>query len=516
MESLGATSPWASYRIMTRKKNIDGQEYTPARKMTSNSAGQHRTRRAPSGVGVVPVGFMLKIAWIGFAALLLLVFYFHVSTTTMILLYPDHRRRQSSSFPFNNTTNPAPVTSTSSYTDSFGSLFTQDSVANVAAPSSSRGISSSISSGSSRAQDATLSTSPTGKGAVMPTTPGTFPLDTQKQEQLRPMPPPPPMPLPRPVRLVRIPKAGSSSFSAFLRWQYQCVGQYPPGDCTRHNRHECPSILGCTNHGPIPDWQNTKGKNHHSRKQPPPKPNIVHTQSAPSKESTAQDDTTSDTSILPKMITFLRHPISRYVSAYTYPGHHGQGTNGDITLHTRLFPEYNNVQTSYLSRHAIGTWDIPNGNQPRRVNSTSIPPAVSDEEWQHRLHNAGLFINSTEHVTFVGIVEYWLDSLRLFCRMYTCPQWGQAVATAKPARQQQQKSRQVKAAPTNDTTINKNNDGTNKHTSSAVMAANAMDWQLYKWAVARFCTDLHRYRSDTNFVDTIQSTTLQMCDDAMS
>jgi Sulfotransferase family len=94
------------------------------------------------------------------------------------------------------------------------------------------------------------------------------------------------IPLPKRLRLLRIPKAGSSSFSAFLRYQYNCTSaEYPPGDCTKHNRLACGAIDGCYNHKPVPDW----------KKYPR----------------------------LPKMMTFVREPVARYISAYQYKGHHG-------------------------------------------------------------------------------------------------------------------------------------------------------------------------------------------------
>jgi Sulfotransferase family len=97
---------------------------------------------------------------------------------------------------------------------------------------------------------------------------------------------PPRQPLPNPVQLLRIPKAGSSSFSAFLRYQYNCTSvKFPPGDCTKTNQKRCAAIHGCTNHKIIPNWKQEK--------------NVV------------------------PMITFVREPVARYISAYQYQGHHG-------------------------------------------------------------------------------------------------------------------------------------------------------------------------------------------------
>ena len=61
--------------------------------------------------------------------------------------------------------------------------------------------------------------------------------------------PPPPQPLPEKLVLLRVPKASSSSTSAFLRQQLGCITEeFPAGDCTRQNSKICPQIKGCTNH----------------------------------------------------------------------------------------------------------------------------------------------------------------------------------------------------------------------------------------------------------------------------
>jgi Sulfotransferase family len=299
-----------------------------------------------------------------------------------------------------------------------------------------------------------------------------------------PLLPPPPQPLPRPVRLLRIPKAGSSSFSAFLRLQYDCTSDaHPPGDCTRHNRGACPAVQGCTNHEPIPHWQN------------------------------------NDINNTPAMVTFVRDPLARYRSAYRYPGHHGLGTNGNITRHVILFPEYNNVQTNYLSRHAIGTWNVRHGNRAR-----SVPPpnhSIANDEWQRRLQTASSLINATQHLAFVGLVEYWNDSLRLFCRMYQCTRLDDSLL-AQPERQQQKlvaattitSTKRSVAESSSSSSLQpkpKSPSRPDQHHDDAVRHANAIDLQLYEIAVTRFCHDLARYQSDEIFVASLQPETLLLC-----
>jgi Sulfotransferase family len=266
----------------------------------------------------------------------------------------------------------------------------------------------------------------------------------------------PPQPLAKPVRLLRIPKAGSSSFSAFLRLQYNCTSEeHPPGDCVKKNRLLCMEIEGCSNHKGPPDWKNQEN--------------------------------------VRPMITFIREPFARYVSAYNYPGHHGLGTGSNITKHTILWPEYDNSQTNYLSRNPIGTWHLT-GN--RRNKARTEPPEAkpSDEEWDRRLLEAVELLES-DVLKFVGLLEYWNDSLRLFCRMYECTRIEDSL-NAKPERQQSMEEMH------------------NKLTASdveAVTKSNAVDTRLYQVAVARFCRDLAKYKDDTAFVATLHEDTVQLC-----
>ena len=283
-----------------------------------------------------------------------------------------------------------------------------------------------------------------------------YPVDFWHQAQERPSP----QPLPVPIRLLRIPKAGSSSFSAFLRLQYNCTSdQHPPGDCTRKNAKACPAVDGCTDHKAPPDWRNS-----------------------------------NDT--VPPMVTFVRDPITRYVSAYHYPGHHGLGTRGDMELHTRLFPEYDNTQVNYLSRNAIGTWDNrAAGNRAREAppDDSTLP---DDAERTYRLAEA---VALTEKVVFVGLVEFWNDSLRLFCRMYVCANLEQSLKS-KPERQAPKKDDDQQHYPFNDSTA-----------ISAIRQSNADDLQLYQAAAARFCRDLLYYKKDPDFAVKISHSCLQFC-----
>jgi hypothetical protein len=324
--------------------------------------------------------------------------------------------------------------------------------------------------------------------------------DTPKQSvSVSPLPP---QPLPYPIRLLRIPKAGSSSFSAFLRLQYQCTSDaHPPGDCTRHNRGACPAIHGCTNHEPIPHWQTQVDHDDNS--------------------NNSDNDNGQHRRNTPVMVTFVRDPLARYRSAYRYPGHHGLGTQGNITRHVILFPEYNNVQTNYLSRHAIGTWNVRHGNRAR-----SVPPPnhsiVTSEEWQRRLHTAASLINATQHLTFIGLVEYWNDSLRLFCRMYQCARLQDSLL-AKPERQQPKQlvvatttiattKRSVAESSSSSSSQSKSiSPSRPDHHDDAMRQANAIDLQLYEIAVTRFCHDLARFQSDKVFMASLQPETLQLC-----
>jgi hypothetical protein len=265
-----------------------------------------------------------------------------------------------------------------------------------------------------------------------------------------------PQPLPQPIRLLRIPKAGSSSFSAFLRLQYQCTSeQNPPGDCNSKNSRVCPNVKGCSNHKPPP----------------------------------TDDDV--------PLITIFREPVSRYISAYYYPGHHGFGTGNNISLHSYLFPEYDNTMTNFLSGHAIGTWNKPEGNKQRHA-----PPAdallPSKADYKKRLQIA---LNmTTRRLSFCGLLEYWNDSLRLFCRMYQCPQL-QGSLKAKAERGNRKNTTNKDTYPYNDS-----------NAMVALQESHTYDTILYQAAQHRFCRDLQQFQWDTVFLSTISTRTLDLCD----
>jgi hypothetical protein len=58
-----------------------------------------------------------------------------------------------------------------------------------------------------------------------------------------------------------------------------------------------------------------------------------------------------------------------------------------------------------------------------------------------RLHDAVALITKADggKLKFVGLVEYWNDSLRLFCRTFSCISLEQSLK-AKPERQRQQQT----------------------------------------------------------------------------
>ena len=49
---------------------------------------------------------------------------------------------------------------------------------------------------------------------------------------------------------------------------------------------------------------------------------------------------------LPLMFTFVCNLIERYISAYNYPRHHGKGADGDITVHAKRYPQWDDVMTN--------------------------------------------------------------------------------------------------------------------------------------------------------------------------
>jgi hypothetical protein len=189
------------------------------------------------------------------------------------------------------------------------------------------------------------------------------------------------------------------------------------------------------------------------------------------------------------------------VSAHKHPGHHGLGTRGDIELHTGLFPECDNTQVTHLLGNAIGTWDDPKtGNRPRNVSpdESTLP---DDEEQADRLAEAIALID--EEVAFVGLVEHWNDSLRLFCRKHSCTDPEQS-PNGRPERQSSRKDddQQQQQHP------HSKNDST---AMAAIRQSNAADMQLHKAAAARFCRDLLFCEQDPEFVATLLDSSLQLC-----
>lgn len=194
----------------------------------------------------------------------------------------------------------------------------------------------------------------------------------------------PPVALPDPIRLLRIPKAGSSSFSAFLRLEYNCTSSlFPPGDCTKRNAALCRrQIHACSGHWVLP-------------------PDFM------------------DRSNYPPVVAMFREPVARYISAYHYKGHHGLGTGNNITQHAILFPEFDNVMTTFLAGHKV-SWSRDS------IRARSVPPitTVSPTEFEERLQLATKVV---KHLSFVGLLEYYEDSLRLYCRKYACRHLDQAL-----------------------------------------------------------------------------------------
>ena len=168
--------------------------------------------------------------------------------------------------------------------------------------------------------------------------------------------------MPWPVmHLVRIPKCASSSFSSFLRKQAGCEPEGhccafpgdPAGSCSE--TRTCQSIIGCSGHGLRPER--------------------LHDPTIPS-------------------VTVLREPKSRYLSAFTYPGHHSPGVN--------------------LSTHlAMPRWD-----------NVMIKALLGYERGDLLLIDEGLFEiakRNLEHFAFVGLVEEMDATFRRFCAAFPCP-----------------------------------------------------------------------------------------------
>lgn len=246
-------------------------------------------------------------------------------------------------------------------------------------------------------------------------------------------------PLPPKVRLLRIPKAASSSFSAFLRLQYHCPGE--PGDCTDLNA--CPAIVGCWGHFP-PIARNITGVNL------PDDPNVP-------------------------MVTFLRNPVERYISAYYYPGHHNEGTKGNISVHILRHGHWNNSMTSFMASRKVGDWPY------RFVQLRNESLLTAEEDAQDRLHRA-LDLLMSKRVVFAGLLEYWEDSIRLFCHLYKCTSEPNT-ASSRERHNRNATIAKVQTYPYNDAAAMR-----------LVREANEMDQVLYEAAEYRFCVDLNNYQ----------------------
>lgn len=245
-------------------------------------------------------------------------------------------------------------------------------------------------------------------------------------------------PLPPKIRLLRIPKAASSSFSAFLRLQYHCPGQ--PGDCTDLNA--CPSIVGCWGHFP-PIARNITGVNM------PDDPNVP-------------------------MVTFLRNPVERYISAYYYPGHHNEGTKGNISVHIIRHGHWNNSMTNFMASRKVGDWPY------RYVQVRNESLLTAEEDAQDRLHRA-LDLLLSKRVVFAGLLEYWEDSIRLFCHLYKCT--SEPNTASRERHNRNATIAKVQTYPYNDAAAMR-----------LVREANEMDQILYEAAEYRFCVDLNNYQ----------------------
>jgi hypothetical protein len=260
------------------------------------------------------------------------------------------------------------------------------------------------------------------------------------------------MPLPETIRLLRVPKAGSSSFSAFLRLQFGCVDEkHPPGECTSNNVLACPAIHHCVAHAPIEPY-----------------------------------------SAFP-MFTVVQDPIERYISAYYYPGHHGDGTHGNISLHVSIYHEWDNLQTKFFSGNRFGDWRI----KKVRLKHPNERPAFQGPHSPQQARE--WMINATQalyRTVFVGLVEYWDDSLKLFCRRFECVD-----ETSDWRERANRNETWFSSYPYNDT-----------QAMAAVRQANQLDLELYKIAKQRFCRDIQFYTSaDDKFRESLSQKVLELC-----
>ena len=163
--------------------------------------------------------------------------------------------------------------------------------------------------------------------------------------------------------LMRIPKAGSSSFSAFVRKQMGAACPGPDGHCckfpgsprgTCNETRVCAAITGCSGH--IPHIA------------------LVGLYGTPS-------------------VMMLRNPLTRYVSAFGYPGHHTNRVT--FKEHLRL-PQWDNVVTKMLLGH-------------RENSNVQIDLALFE--------NA---VNTMKKFSFVGILEDLERSYIRYCQEVYC------------------------------------------------------------------------------------------------
>jgi hypothetical protein len=147
----------------------------------------------------------------------------------------------------------------------------------------------------------------------------------------------------------------------------------------------------------------------------------------------------------------------------------------------------------------VGTWDLKHvGGNHKKANQARLQPPldlISDEEWDRRLQEASDLIQSPQ-LQFVGILEYWNDSLRLFCRIFECNNdLLQKSLWTKPERQQ----------------ISSKGSVYSDSTMQYVEQSNAVDLRLYQLAQRRFCGDLMQFQKDPQFMSSLQTDTIEMC-----
>jgi Sulfotransferase family len=332
----------------------------------------------------------------------------------------------------------------------------------------------------------------------------------------------PPQPLPAEIRLLRIPKAGSSSFSAFLRLQYQCTipfTDHPPGDCTKKNSVSCPALRGCYGHGRPP------------RDLPRDRPRSISRFYATEDEimsryrelihrnqtdlvvsnddirrRNAMDDfddkkyakwlsKLANQTRSPVLVTMIRNPVDRYISAYYYPGHHGRGTE-NISDHVRLFPEWNNIITNFLAGRTVGTWRKYSSNKKR----LESPPPEAIPHW-HPSERAARLTDALNlvfnRIAYIGIVEYWNDSLKLFCRMFRCAT-NVTTALTTPKQRDNQKR--------------KPNPEFDWKTRQILIDANDLDQVVYQASLSVFCHRMNYYANgDPSWAVSLSPAVRRMC-----